>query len=150
MLSNHHTILVTFKLNKTKFIVIMYNIITMRKIPYANVIVSLMHVLVCTWPNITYLVFHIWQFINNPRNKNWATTKWILRYIKTIIAFGIMYSTHPNQIFELVSMIQISIIENTLLEENLLILKSRRTYSMVIKESHLPLFFIILKQNIWL
>lgn len=59
MLSNHHTILVTFKLNKTKFPVTMYDIITMKKIPYSNVVGSLMHVLMCTWCNITYFVFHI-------------------------------------------------------------------------------------------
>jgi hypothetical protein len=69
MSSNHHTIFATFKLNKTKFPVTMYDIITMRKIPYSNVVGSLMHVMVCIWPNITYLVFHISQFIYNPRKK---------------------------------------------------------------------------------
>jgi hypothetical protein len=85
MSSNHHTILVTFKLNKTKFPITMRDIITMRKIPYANVVGSLMHVLVCIGPNITYLIFHIWQFINNPRNffgqpqnEFWSTSKLLL------------------------------------------------------------------------
>lgn len=76
MSSNHHTILVTLKLNKTKFPLTMYDIITMRKIPYSNVIGSLMHVMVCTWPNIIlFMLFFIFHNLLTILEKNLGNHK---------------------------------------------------------------------------
>jgi hypothetical protein len=92
------------------------DITTMREIPYSNVAGSLMHVMVCTCPNLAYAVHHISQFISSLGKENWATTKCILWYIKTILHLGLCIRPSPNQIFLLVGVIQIGLA--TLIIEN--------------------------------
>ncbi len=54
--------------------------------------------MVCTCPNLTYVVHHISKFMSNLGKEHWVATKCISRYIKTIFTLGIMYQTfsQPN------------------------------------------------------
>jgi hypothetical protein len=47
--------------------IIVEDVIAMKDIPYKNVVGSLMHAMVCTCFDLVDLVFHISQFMNNPR-----------------------------------------------------------------------------------
>ena len=54
----------------------------MMKIPYASVVGSLMYAMVCTRPDIGYVVEVVSRFMSNPGKEHWNTVKWILRYLK--------------------------------------------------------------------
>ncbi len=60
---------VVFKLNKTMAPIIVEDVIAMKDIPYKNVVGSLMHAMICTCLDLVDFVFHIFQFMNNPRKK---------------------------------------------------------------------------------
>ena len=46
-----------------------------RKIPYALVVGSLMYVMVCTRPDIAYVVRTINHYMKNPRKEHWVAVK---------------------------------------------------------------------------
>jgi hypothetical protein len=71
--------------------IILEDVIATKDIPYKNVVGNLMHVMVCTRPNLAYLVSRIYQFMNNPEMEHRVATKRILGYIKGTFAFGITY-----------------------------------------------------------
>ena len=54
----------------------------MMKIPYASTVGSLMYAMVCTWPDIGYVVGVVSRFMSNPGKEHWNAVKWILRYLK--------------------------------------------------------------------
>ena len=58
------------------------DIIYMEGIPYANVVGSLMYVMVCIHPDIAHAVSLVSRFMANPGKAHWQALKWILRYIK--------------------------------------------------------------------
>ena len=53
----------------------------MNSIPYANIVGSLMYVMVCTRPDITYAESLVSRYMANPRKAHWKKLMWILRYI---------------------------------------------------------------------
>ena len=53
----------------------------MNSIPYANIVGSLMYVMVCTIPDIAYVVSLLSRYMENPGKAHWQALKWILRYI---------------------------------------------------------------------
>ena len=54
----------------------------MSKVPYSNVIGSLMYAMMCTCPYICYVVRLVSRFQYNLGQKHWMTVKRILRYMK--------------------------------------------------------------------
>ena len=54
----------------------------MRKVPYINVVGSLMYLAVATRPDIAHAVGVISQFNANPGSAHWSAAKRILRYLK--------------------------------------------------------------------
>ena len=53
----------------------------MSKVPYSNVVGSLMYVMVCTRPDISHAVGIVSRYMHNPGKEHWQVVKWILRYI---------------------------------------------------------------------
>src|SRR3954470_12107876 len=53
----------------------------MNSIPYANIVGSLMYVMVCTRPNIAYAISLVRRYMANPGKAHWQALKWILSYI---------------------------------------------------------------------
>src|SRR4051812_5812458 len=53
----------------------------MNSIPYANIVGSLMCVMVYTRPDIAYVVGLVSRYMANPGKSHWQALKWILRYI---------------------------------------------------------------------
>nr|GEU73396.1 hypothetical protein [Tanacetum cinerariifolium] len=51
-------------------------------VPYANAVGSLMYLMVCTRPDITYAVSIVSRYLANPGKNHWETVKWILKYLK--------------------------------------------------------------------
>ena len=54
----------------------------MSKVPYASVIGSLMYDMVCTKPDIAYVVGVVSRYMSRPEKQHWETVKWILRYLR--------------------------------------------------------------------
>ena len=59
----------------------------MSKVPYSNVIRSLMYAMMCTRPDICYVVGLARRFQSNPNIKHWMVVKRILRYLKGKIGY---------------------------------------------------------------
>ena len=53
----------------------------MNSILYANIVGSLMYVMICTRPDIAYAVSLISRYMSNPGKAHWQALKWIIRYI---------------------------------------------------------------------
>ena len=54
----------------------------MRAVSYASTVDSLMYAMVCTRPDIAFVVGAVSQYMSNPIREHWAAVKWILRYLK--------------------------------------------------------------------
>ena len=63
----------------------------MARVPYANVVESLMYAMMCTWPNICYFVGLVSRFQSIPRLDHWKSIKRILRYLKGTADYVLCY-----------------------------------------------------------
>jgi len=63
----------------------------MSHVPYANVIGSLMYVMICTRPDLAYAVSMVSQYMHNPGKKHWSVVKWIFRYLKGTSHIGLVF-----------------------------------------------------------
>ena len=64
---------------------------TISKIPYKSAVGSLMYLMVCTQPDITYVVGKVSKYMSNPGKIYWKAVKWILRYIKGTMQHGLVF-----------------------------------------------------------
>nr|KYP42640.1 Retrovirus-related Pol polyprotein from transposon TNT 1-94 [Cajanus cajan] len=53
----------------------------MSKVPYVYAVGSLMYPMVCTRPDVAYVVGTVSRFLSNPSREHWNAVKWILRYL---------------------------------------------------------------------
>ncbi|GKB21831.1 hypothetical protein Tco_0855754 [Tanacetum coccineum] len=63
----------------------------MSKVPYVNVVGSLMYLMVCTRPDITYVVSIVSRYLANSGKNHWEAMKWILKYLKGTADVGQVY-----------------------------------------------------------
>nr|GEY00211.1 retrovirus-related Pol polyprotein from transposon TNT 1-94 [Tanacetum cinerariifolium] len=63
----------------------------MSKVPYANVVGSLMYLMVCTRPDISYAVSIVSRYLANLGKNYWEAMKWILKYLKGTADVGLVY-----------------------------------------------------------
>lgn len=63
------------------------------RIPYQNLIGSLMYLSVCTRPDIAYAVNHLSQFNSCYTEEHWTAAKRVLRYLKGTKSQGLKYSS---------------------------------------------------------
>ncbi|GJX31053.1 retrotransposon protein, putative, ty1-copia subclass [Tanacetum coccineum] len=63
----------------------------MSKVPYANAVGSLMYLMVCTRPDIAYVVSIVSRYLTNPGKNHWEAVKWILKYLKGTADVGLVY-----------------------------------------------------------
>ncbi len=68
----------------------------MSKIPYESIVGSLMYLMIYTRPNIAHAVGKINKYMTNPCKVHWEDVKWILRYIKGTIDFGILFDSRAT------------------------------------------------------
>nr|GEX57920.1 retrovirus-related Pol polyprotein from transposon TNT 1-94 [Tanacetum cinerariifolium] len=61
------------------------------KVPYANAVGSLMYLMVCTRPDIAYVVSIVSRYLTNPGKNHWEAVKWILKYLKGTADVGLVY-----------------------------------------------------------
>ncbi|GJR52310.1 retrotransposon protein, putative, ty1-copia subclass [Tanacetum coccineum] len=63
----------------------------MSKVPYANVVGSLMYLMVCTRPDIAYAVSIVSRYLANPGKNHCEVVKWILKYLKGTADAGLVH-----------------------------------------------------------
>ncbi|KAL2630871.1 hypothetical protein R1flu_015557 [Riccia fluitans] len=66
----------------------------MSKIPYDSAVRSLMYLMVCTRPDITYALGKVSKYNANQRKVHYEAVKWILRYIKGTMGYGLLFDAH--------------------------------------------------------
>ncbi|GJX69666.1 retrotransposon protein, putative, ty1-copia subclass [Tanacetum coccineum] len=64
---------------------------SMSKVPYANVVGSLMYLMVCTRPDIVYTANVVSRYLVNPGKNHWEAVKWILKYLRGTANVGLVY-----------------------------------------------------------
>ena len=63
----------------------------MTRVPYANAVGSLMYAMMCTRPDICYVVGLVSRFQSNLGLAHWKTVKRILRYLKGTTDYVLCY-----------------------------------------------------------
>ena len=63
----------------------------MSRVPYASAVGSLMYAMMCTRPYICFSVGLVSQYQSNPRREHWKAVKRILRYLKGILDYCLVY-----------------------------------------------------------
>ncbi|KAL4018316.1 hypothetical protein IC575_021907 [Cucumis melo] len=63
----------------------------MRRIPYASAVGSLMYAMLCTRPDICYVVGIVSRYQSNPGLDHWTTIKIILKYLRRTRDYMLMY-----------------------------------------------------------
>lgn len=64
----------------------------MDQILYGNVVKWLMYDMNLTRPDISHAVSIINRYIASPRKEHWKWMKWIMRYLKVSLNYGLIYS----------------------------------------------------------
>ena len=64
---------------------------TMRQVPYASVVGSLMYAILCTRPDINYPVGMVSRYLSNPGPKHWQVVKHILKYLQRTRDYMLVY-----------------------------------------------------------
>lgn len=54
----------------------------MEKIPYANMVESIMYSMVCTRPDMAYALSRINRYMANPGKVHFQALKWLMKYVK--------------------------------------------------------------------
>lgn len=67
------------------------------KFPYREAIGSLMYLMVCTRPDIAYIVGVLSRYLENPSEMHWQGVKRVLKYIKGTTQYGISFSLNSGQ-----------------------------------------------------
>ena len=69
---------------------------SMKNISYASAVGSLMYVQVCTRPDITFAVGVLERYQSNPSIHHWKAAKKVIRYLKVIKDYILMYKQTNN------------------------------------------------------
>ena len=65
----------------------------MSRIPFASAVGSLMYAMLCTISDIYYAVGIVSQYQSDPREEHWITVKHILKYLRRIKDYMLVYSS---------------------------------------------------------
>ena len=63
----------------------------MRQVPYASAVESLMYAMLCTRPDICYSVGIVSQYQSNPGPTHWEVVKHILKYLRRMRDYMLVY-----------------------------------------------------------
>ncbi|KAE8683204.1 hypothetical protein F3Y22_tig00111213pilonHSYRG00462 [Hibiscus syriacus] len=68
----------------------------MAKVPYSNAVGFLMYAVVCTRPDLAYVVSQVCKYMSKPGKQHWEAVKWIFRYLKGIVGHGIVFGSQGD------------------------------------------------------
>ncbi|OAE35298.1 hypothetical protein AXG93_392s1470 [Marchantia polymorpha subsp. ruderalis] len=76
----------------------------MSSISYENAVGSIMYLMVCTRPDITYVVGKVSRYMSNPGREH---GKWIMRYIKGSLDTGLLFDARSNNASSLLEYVDV-------------------------------------------
>eukprot|EP00253_Pinus_taeda_P008387 PITA_08387 len=68
----------------------------MSCVPYSSVVVSLIHVMVYTRPDIAHAVGVLSRVMSKPRKEHWTIVKRVFRYLRGTSDYGLCYKGRPR------------------------------------------------------
>eukprot|EP00253_Pinus_taeda_P029789 PITA_29789 len=68
----------------------------MSRVPYASAVGSLMYAMVYTRPDIAHVVGVLSMFMSKPWKEHWTIVKWVFRYLRGTIDYGLCYQGRPG------------------------------------------------------
>ncbi|XP_062081225.1 secreted RxLR effector protein 161-like [Humulus lupulus] len=68
----------------------------MNKVPYSNVVGSIMYLMVSTRPEIAYAISVLSKYMSNLGKLNWLAMKWIFRYLIGTTDIGLVFKQSQN------------------------------------------------------
>ncbi|XP_062103976.1 secreted RxLR effector protein 161-like [Humulus lupulus] len=68
----------------------------MDKVPYSNVVGSIMYLMVCTRPDLAYAISVLSKYMANPRKEHWEAMKWVFRYLLGSTEMGLKFTKKLN------------------------------------------------------
>jgi ATP-binding cassette subfamily B (MDR/TAP) protein 1 len=71
-----------FKLSSTQCPFTDEDIDYMSRVPYSSVIGSLMYVMVCSHPDLVYVMSLVSRYMANHGKEHWKVVQWIFRYLR--------------------------------------------------------------------
>ncbi|OAE18442.1 hypothetical protein AXG93_2376s1010 [Marchantia polymorpha subsp. ruderalis] len=60
-------------------------------VPYEQAVGSLMYLMVCIRPDIAFAMGKISRYMSNPEKVHWEAVKWIMRYLKSTLDYGLLF-----------------------------------------------------------
>ena len=54
----------------------------MSKVPYSSAVGSLMYAMVCSRPDLSYVMSLVSRYMSNPGKEHWKAVQWIFRYLR--------------------------------------------------------------------
>ena len=68
----------------------------MAKVPYTSAVGCLIYAMVCTRPDLAQAVSQVSKFISKPGKQHWEAVKWIFRYMRGTIGYGIIFGSQQG------------------------------------------------------
>ena len=68
----------------------------MASVPYVNAIGCLMYAMVCTRPDLAHVVSQVRKFMSKPSKQHWEAIKWIFRYLRGTMEYGLIFSSKKS------------------------------------------------------
>jgi len=77
----------------------------MSHVPYSTAVGSLMYAIVCTMPDLLYVVSVVSRYMHNPGRDHWETVKWILRHVKGSINKGLVFDRNKTATWDVIGFV---------------------------------------------
>ncbi|XP_062103000.1 secreted RxLR effector protein 161-like [Humulus lupulus] len=68
----------------------------MSKVPYSNVVGSIMYLMVCTRPDLAYSISVLSKYMENPGLEHCRVMKWVFRYLLGTTDIGLKFTKYSN------------------------------------------------------
>ena len=66
----------------------------MKVVPYGSAVGSLMYAMLCTRPDICFVVGMVSRYQSNPGQEHWKTVKHIIKYLKRTRDYMLVYQAN--------------------------------------------------------
>lgn len=70
----------------------------MSRVPYSEIVGSIMYLMLCTRPDLAHSISLMSRFMSNPGRLHWEGLKWVLRYIKGTLDHCLIYKYVSDEI----------------------------------------------------
>ena len=80
-----------FKLSKEKMPKTDQERKEMSLVPYANIVESIMYIMICTRPDVSHAISVATRYMSNHGKEHWSALKWVLRYLSGSMDVGLHF-----------------------------------------------------------